>query len=217
MPVLRNCCVFIDLKVGTKIIGVICLLSSLMNTLMWAIMCVMISFVSAGANVGNDIIQSQPSNAGAGGGSSFSFGADDDDEYTDVAGDKFKADNADAMKDIMDVFTKSMDTVKVVCFCLLTYSLLLLIVASMLIHGIRRNRRGLLAPWIILECGKTLIFLIGAITLFAIFGGNEIIVYTGLSMFAAVGLEIYFILVVVSQYQALGIIRMHDEIAIDMK
>merc|ERR550519_628330 len=87
------------------------------------------------------------------------------------------------------------------CYFFLALSLVPVVVDSMLIHGVKNNRRGLLFPFIIAESVKSVLLLILAITLLSLFGGIETIIYMAISFFVGVGLEIYFILVVVSQYQ----------------
>lgn len=205
MPILGNCCFFLDLKVGTHIIGALCLISAIMNTLTFVMPAVAIGLISGGTDEVHTAVHKEVNKP-------FDFG--DDDDYADA--NEVAQANLEGTAEIMDTIKNHVDTVKVVCYCLLFFSLFCLIAASMLIHGVKRNRRGLLLPWIVLECVKTLLFFIAPITLLALFGGNEVIIYTSLSFFVAIGLEVYFILVVISQYQALGIIRMHND-EINMK
>ncbi|CAL4067483.1 unnamed protein product, partial [Meganyctiphanes norvegica] len=179
MPILGNCCLCLDLKVGTTIIGVICLISSIMNTLTWGITSVMVGFIRASteaSDIDRELSQMDKDLSDLDktltklNEFDFSSFGDDDDDYAD-AGDVLAA-NVDDMQQLVKYFSAAMGSVAYICYFLFAYSLLLLIVASMLIHGIKRNRRALLTPWIALEILKTLIVLIGAITLFALFPGN---------------------------------------------
>jgi len=205
MPILKNCCVFIDLKVGTMIIGVLTLITALINTLSWAIVCVMMTWLQAGTSLATSVAKAAPVDA---------YGSKDDD-YTDST--EYKQANKDASVAVMEFVHMHVSLANGLCYFFLVLALVLVIVDSMLIHGVKNNRRGLLFPFIIAEAVKTVILLIVAITLLSLFSGVETIVYMAISLFVGVGVEIYFILVVVSQYQALGIIRMHDEHALDMK
>ena len=51
------------------------------------------------------------------------------------------------------------------------------------------------------------------ITVLVIFGAHKIIISSVLSMLVGCLFQLYLVLVVVSQYQALGLIRMHEEIS----
>jgi len=81
----------------------------------------------------------------------------------------------------------------------------------MLIHGVKNDRRGLLLPYLCQEAFNIIVFFALFIWILVTFGTDIRVVGTALSMLGAVVLHIYFALVVFSQYQALGLIRMHEE------
>lgn len=68
-------------------------------------------------------------------------------------------------------------------------------------------------PYIVQEIFNIIILLALAISVAVIFGAPELLL--GIILGAAGGciLNLYFLLVVISQYQALGLLRMHEEIS----
>ncbi|KAB7499439.1 hypothetical protein Anas_01187, partial [Armadillidium nasatum] len=118
-------------------------------------------------------------------------------------------------EEVIEFIETHIETVKIILLIAVCQQLLDVICSSCLIHGIRRNRRGLLLPWAITHC----LYLVIELSILVVY----IVLLVYLSEFYSailpsmavlliwMALHIYFILVVISQYQALGLIRMHDE------
>ncbi|XP_069982705.1 uncharacterized protein [Penaeus vannamei] len=106
-----------------------------------------------------------------------------------------------------------MEAVKLALYILLGVSLLCVVTSSMLIHGVRRKRRGLLLPYIVQEVINIIIFIVLIIGTLVIVGTHQIIVSAVVGVIGGILIHLYFMLVVISQYQALGLIRMHEEIS----
>lgn len=198
MPMLSNCCFCLDLRVGCLIIGVLNLLNSIVMTLTFAILAVMLVLTQTGAKAANDgsfkdLLAGLPGNA------SELF-----DDYADVA---------DNDKAAMELVMENLDVVKNVVLALLAVSVLLLIASSCLIHGVRNKRRGMLVPYMIQELINIAVFLGLIIINHVYLGSHEVAIYFSLSVGGGLLIHLYFLLVVISQYQALGLIRMHEEIS----
>lgn len=192
MPILSGCCFFFDLKVGTKIIGVLNLIGALVNTLTLAGTLVMFVIMGLGADSVNKLSKA------------FEEKVDDyEDEYVDV--------REEQGPNIMEIFLDHISTVIIFLYILLAVCILMVITSSMLIHGVKNDRRGLLLPYLCQEAFNIIVFFTLFIWILVIFGTDIRVVGTALSMLGAVLLHIYFALVVFSQYQALGLIRMHEE------
>merc|ERR1719239_879430 len=94
---------------------------------------------------------------------------------------------------------------------LLVVAFLSIVTSSMLIHGIRKARRGLLVPWCCQEVVHILLTLVIIVFDFVILGVTKAAWMSVIPSFVILILQFFFFLVVVSQFQALGLIRMHDE------
>lgn len=195
MPILSSCCFCFDLKVGTKIIGILALIGSLLSSLALAGMVVMFVFLGVGVDTAHKLSNShQPSP------SHDSL----DDDYADIRTEA---------KNMMELIVDQISTVTVVLYILLALCLLCVVTSSMLIHGVKRNRRGLLVPYIIQEALNVIALISVDIWLLVVFGTDMRIISLGLSLAGGFLVHLYFGLVVISQYQALGLIRMHEEIS----
>ncbi|KAG7172661.1 hypothetical protein Hamer_G006878, partial [Homarus americanus] len=92
-------------------------------------------------------------------------------------------------------------------------ALVQIVTSSMLIHGVKHSRRGLLLPYLVITTIGILLCIIMGIVMFAVLGNASMIVSSAASMLVGAGLQVYFMLVVFSQYQALGLIRMHEDMS----
>lgn len=191
MPLLSNCCFFFDLKVGTKIIGVIKLIGAIMTSLTLAVMLVFLLFVDSSVDLASNIHEVHRNSL-------------KDDDYADVG---------DQPKQIFDLVKEHLSYVKIAFCIVLTLGLLSVITSSMLIHGVRRDRRGLLLPFITQEVLNIVIFIALDISVAVIFGVPDVLIGLVLGVAGGCIIELYFLLVVISQYQALGVLRMHEEIS----
>ncbi|XP_047468648.1 uncharacterized protein LOC125024917 [Penaeus chinensis] len=157
-----------------------------MNSIVFAILLVMVALFDAGAKKSLDPVFTE------------------DDDYADIR---------EEQKQITEVVLDHMDAVKLALYILLGVSLMCVVTSSMLIHGVRRKRRGLLLPYIVQEVINILVFLALIIGTLVILGTHRIIVSSVLGVVVGLLMHLYFMLVVISQYQALGLIRMHEEIS----
>ncbi|KAK7071675.1 hypothetical protein SK128_027433 [Halocaridina rubra] len=168
-------------------------ITSLISSLALAGIVVMFTLLGIGTNtlkaVHNQLDQQPPS---------------EDDDYTDVR---------EEAKNILEMVMDHIETVKIVLYILLGLVLLCVITSSMLIHGVRRNRRGLLVPYIFQEILNVIALVAISIWGLVIFGTQYQIVSSVIGLFIGAFIHCYFALVVFSQYQALGLIRMHEEIS----
>lgn len=118
---------------------------------------------------------------------------------------------------IIDFIQEHGETVKILLLIAVCQQLIDVIFSSCLIHGIRRNRRGLLVPWIITHSIYVVIelfILVLYIVLLAYVSQFYGAILPSIAMLLVwMALHIYCILVVISQFQALGLIRMHDEMS----
>nr|XP_027237946.1 uncharacterized protein LOC113829059 [Penaeus vannamei] len=186
MPILSGCCFCFDLKVGSTIIGALNLIGALVNSIMFAILLVMVALFGAGTR---KALEDPVFN--------------EDDDYADVK---------EEQKQAIELVLEHMEAVKLALYILLGVSLLCVVTSSMLIHGVRRKRRGLLLPYIVQEVINIIIFIVLIIGTLVIVGTHQIIVSAVVGVIGGILIHLYFMLVVISQYQALGLIRMHEEI-----
>lgn len=179
--------------VGTTIIGVLNLIVGLANSLAYAGFLVMLVLLSNNRTHIENSFQPTPH-------PSF----DDDDEYLDIPEED---------KHLLELIMDNIDLVKIVIYILLGASLLIVITASMLIHGVRQNRRGLLIPFVIQDVINLLLLCAFAVLALVVLGTSMVIVIIVIVIFVVILIKVYFLMVVISQYQALGLIRMHEEIS----
>ncbi|XP_063848297.1 uncharacterized protein LOC135093233 [Scylla paramamosain] len=191
MPILGSCCICLDLKVGTKIIGILNLIGAIFSSLSMAISLVMVMFLDAGVSTAKAVNEIHRSRM-------------NDDDYMDTQ---------DQPKQIMELVQEHLSYVKIALYVMLALALLLIITSSMLIHGVRRDRRGLLLPFIVQQLVNIVVFVGLDIAVLVLFGAHKVIIGSVLSMLVGCLIQLYLVLVVVSQYQALGLIRMHEEIS----
>ena len=187
MPILSNCCFCIDLKFGTKIIGILHLIVGLINSFIFA----RVTFILAGN--GKDDVKS------LNGGQLPPDYEDDIMEITNYVGD------------IMEITKYLISIVSIIVYVIFAVCLLTVINSSMLIHGVRRNRRGLFVPYIFQEFITMIVIASLSIWIIVVFRAQGPIIGTVLGLLTWVIIDIYFVLVVISQYQALGLIRTHEE------
>lgn len=128
-----------------------------------------------------------------------------DDDYADV--------NEGNPIPIFELVQAHITGVTIALYIVLALCILSVITSSMLIHGVKHNRRGLLTPFLIQEIVNVIVLAALIIWSLVIFEGHETVVYSALGTTAFLGLHVYFALVIFSQYQALGLIRMHEEIS----
>lgn len=76
-----------------------------------------------------------------------------------------------------------------------------------------QKRRGLLLPYIVQEVINIIIFIALTIGALVILGTHRVVVSSVIGVIVGLFVHLYFMLVVISQYQALGLIRMHEEIS----
>ena len=177
MPILSNCCFCIDLKFGTKIIGILHLIVGLIN-----------SFIFAHAT--------------------FILAGNGKDDVKSLNGGQLPPDYED---DIMEITKDLISIVSIIVYVIFAVCLLTVINSSMLIHGVRRNRRGLLVPYIFQEFIRIIVISSVIIWIIVVFRAQGPIIGTVLGLLTCLIIDIYFVLVVISQYQALGLIRTHEE------
>ncbi|XP_042882201.1 uncharacterized protein LOC122259473 isoform X2 [Penaeus japonicus] len=162
-------------------------IGALMNSIMFAILLVMVALFGAGTRK----VLEDPAFL-------------EDDDYADVK---------EEQKQILELVLDHMDAVKLALYILLGISLLCVVTSSMLIHGVRRKRRGLLLPYIVQEVINIIVFIALIIGTFVILGTHKVVVSSMIGVIGGILIHLYFMLVVISQYQALGLIRMHEEIS----
>ncbi|XP_068248754.1 uncharacterized protein [Palaemon carinicauda] len=192
MPLLRGCCFCYDLKVGSKIIGILSLVGALLNSLTLAGTLVIFVFLGLGADAVNTLSKHLEKAAN-----------DYEDEYVDV--------REDQPPTIMELFLAHITSVTIVLYVLLALCIFMIITSSMLIHGVKNDRRGLLLPFIGQEAVNAIVFLSLFIWILATFGTDTKVIGMAISILLGTLVRGYFALVVFSQYQALGLIRMHEE------
>lgn len=192
MPILGGCCFCLDLKVGTKIIGVLKLISALMNSIIFAVLLVMLVFLQVGVDTAKVTATSKTTSVPS-----------SQDDMTDES----------AVEQMQKLMQEHIGTVKIVLYVLLALAVVHVITSSMLIHGIRRNRRGLLLPYLVQETVALVVHIALIIAPLIVIGTMNVVVYSVLCIAVGVVVQVYFMLVVISQYQALGLIQMHEEIS----
>lgn len=192
MPILGSCCGCLDLKVGTKIIGIINLIGAILTTLSMTGLLLMMMLVDVGVSASKSIHESHRSSL------------DPDDDYVDAH------DHAQTMFELLQA---NITYVNIALYIMLGLAVLMIITSSMLIHGVRTDRRGLLLPFIVQEVVNIIVFIAIDIAVLVLFGAQEAIIGMVLSVVGGCLIQIYLLLVVISQYQALGLIRMHEEIS----
>ena len=79
--------------------------------------------------------------------------------------------------------------------------------------SILQDRRGLLLPFIVQEMMNIIILIALSVTVLVLFGALNVIIGLVMSVLCGCLIKLYLLLVVISQYQALGLIRMHEEIS----
>lgn len=92
-----------------------------------------------------------------------------------------------------------------------------IIVCSLLIHGIRTKTRGLMIPWMVLTTLVIAAFVIGLITLGALFGRTSVVVVTVLVLFLVPALLLYMLLVIISCFQRLGDVSRYGQMENQME
>ncbi|XP_071527344.1 uncharacterized protein [Panulirus ornatus] len=191
MPILSSCCFCLDLRVGTKIIGALKLIGSLMSCIMCACTLVLLMFVGVGIE---ETRKSRPT----------PDPLEADDDYIDIR---------EQQENALEWLKDHIDMIKILLYIFLGLSLLLVITTSMLIHGVRRNRQGLLLPFIVQESIMLVVYVLLIILSLVSLGSKMPIIYCDITFVVSFVVDLYFLLVVISQYQALGLIRMHEEIS----
>lgn len=192
MPILGSCCICLDLKVGTKVIGILNLIGAIFSSISTAISLVMVLFLDVGVSTAKTLHEIHRSRI------------NEEDDYMDTQ---------DQPKQIMELVQEHISYVKIALYVVLALTLLLIITSSMLIHGVRTDRRGLLLPFIVQQLVNIMVFVTLDIAVLVIFGAHRVVIGSVLSMLVGCLIQLYLVLVVVSQYQALGLIRMHEEIS----
>ncbi|XP_076054785.1 uncharacterized protein LOC143033345 [Oratosquilla oratoria] len=190
MPILSGCCCF-DLKVGTKIIGGLCVIGSIMCILGSAFMLVFLQIFH------NALTSSEVDAAIS--------NMDDDYVEAEVQG---------IVERLLGMVTEHLGGVLIALYITLALSFLWLITSSLLLHGVRRNRRGFLVPWILEEAVILLLFIAIIIVCFVVYGVSVAVAIIVVGVVVTALVHLYYVLVVISQYQALGLIRMHEEISL---
>lgn len=198
MPILGGCLCF-DLPTGCKIIGVLYLIGSIFNTLTLLIInCLvwLLDFAATFAALAADQMKDDSTELKFGDTTidtgSIGFGNDRNDEA------------AEAVK-------KGTFAVKIVFLCLLILAILAIVTSSCLIHGVKRQRRGLLLPWMMHECLHMLINLSIIITIFVFLGAIKHAWILASPFFGTFFIGLFFFTVVLSQFQALGMLQLHDD------
>lgn len=192
MPILGSCCICLDLKVGTKVIGILNLIGAIFSSISTAISLVMVLFLDTGVSLTKSLHELNRNRL------------NEDDDYMDTY---------EKPKQILELVQEHIGYVKVALYVMLALTLLLIITSSMLIHGVRTDRRGLLLPFIVQQLVNIVVFVALDITVLVLFGAHRVIIGSVLGMLVGCLIQLYLVLVVVSQYQALGLIRMHEEIS----
>lgn len=195
MPILGGCLCF-DLPTGTKIIGGIYIFMSILCTLLLSI----INIAVWGMGMIPKLMEMLDE--------IFDKGGDDSMEKEDPTAKEYR----EQMRALVDLARKYIDGFQILLLVWLVLAILSLITSSMLIHGVRRRCRGYLLPWVIQEIVHIVLSISLMVFVFVIAGAIQWSWMVALPVVLGVGLSIFFILVVISQYQALELIRMQDEI-----
>lgn len=206
MPILGGCLCF-DLPTGTKFIGVIYLLAAIINALALAFVNLMLwamNILPQLLTLLNDSIKEQETHNSKH--DDFSGEGSDYPDYTNSS-----STNTEQLKEIVNALEYYSYGLMVLCLVLLALAILSIVSSSMLIHGVRKSRRGLLVPWILQEFIHILLALTLAVLMFVLFGAQSMSWTVVVPIILCCFIEVFFIIVVISQYQALGLIRMHDE------
>jgi len=215
MPVLGGCLCF-DLPTGSKIIGGIYLFFALVSFLALAIVNLMIKAFDAldpiiallkGLLVGNPDTNPELASLGR-----ISLTSDSDGGLPNFKvkseDQKQREEELEAMLDMIDSYKEMFQTIFLV---LLILSLLSIITSSLLIHGVRKARRGLLVPWMLQEIVHFVVGILLVAFVFVLLGSVKAAWVSVLPNLLILIIQIFFFVVVLSQFQALGLIRMHDE------
>ncbi|XP_042215113.1 uncharacterized protein LOC121861445 [Homarus americanus] len=198
MPVLSGCCFIFDLKVGTKIIGILSLIGALLNSLTFAGVAVMLVFIGTATDSASQLHHFANTEL-------HGSHLNEDDEYTDSWEEQVEG--------ILELIKAHIQMVQILVYLMLAIALVQIVTSSMLIHGVKHSRRGLLLPYLVITTIGILLCIIMGIVMFAVLGNASMIVSSAASMLVGAGLQVYFMLVVFSQYQALGLIRMHEDMS----
>ncbi|XP_018016559.1 uncharacterized protein LOC108673266 [Hyalella azteca] len=221
MPILGGCLCF-DLPTGSKIIGVIYLVSALLNSLMLTVVTLMLWVIDLLPQVlamletalleGAHQVQDGSHDAHDHGAHDHGAHEHGSDDYEDSAEFRNGTDaSVENIKEALEVLKSSVMAVKVAVLVLLVLAILSVITSSMLIHGVRKNSRSLLVPWLVQEVLHIVVFLAAVVVMFGLFGVHEVAWAIAVPLLVVMCVQVFFMCVVASQHQALGLIRMHDE------
>lgn len=214
MPILGGCLCF-DLPTGGKIIGGIYVFVAVIYTLVMVVLNLMIaafdfldeimklmtSLMAGTTGEGDQLLQ-------LGG---LTITSNDNNLPNVAVKDEDQIQREQAAKEFQEMISSHVQIVKIVFIILLVLAILSVITSSMLLHGIRSKRRGLLVPWLLQEIIHVIINLIFIILIFVVLGAMKAAWITVIPSFVVMLVQIFFFVVILSQYQALGVLRMHED------
>jgi len=118
---------------------------------------------------------------------------------------------AKEMNEFFDAISHHIDTAKIIFLILLVIAFLSVVTTSLMIHGVRKNYRGMIIPWLVQEVVHFLMCWAVIITVFVFLGPIREAWIFASSFVLSFALQVVAFLVVLSEYQALGLIRMHND------
>lgn len=204
MPILGGCLCF-DLPTGTKIIGSLYLISAITSSLGL----IGLNIILYGLGFASKILEmmEQAAQEAERDGNNMTFGGNNND-YVEP---QFEVQQQKQIRVIVDIIKKHFYFVQIAMLVLMCFAILSIITSSMLIHGVRKRCRCLLLPWVAQEFLNIFVGLAMTIITFILLGTAQLAWTLAVPFIVYIFIEIFFILVVISQYQALELIRMQDE------
>jgi len=191
MPILGGCICF-DLPTGCKFIGTLYTIVAVINTLAMAVVTALVFLLSNASKTVEEGLQVVVST---------------------IKSWKTKSNGTESAK-IEDFSQDSnlVDYVQILVVVLLVTAFLSIVTSSMLISGTNKRRRFMLLPWVVQEVLHMIFGIAYVVAAFyALSDTGKIQWYFTTPVFVTMGLQIYFILVVISQFQALGMLSLQDE------
>lgn len=203
MAILGGCLCF-DLPTGCKIIGVLYLVVAILNF-------IALGFVNLGLWVFHFIIdavkealKTQSEFAG------MTLKVKEDSSI--FAGDEMIGASDDGKTITINTDDEMIDKyifiIKIVFLVFLILSFLSIVTSSMLIRAVKTARRGLLMPWVIQE---VIHILVGVACIVGLLVSIQAVWVWCVPFLVSLVFQVFFMVVVISQYQALGLLRMHDD------
>jgi len=197
MPILGGC-LCLDLPTGVKIIGAIYIVAGLINFFGLAF----INLVLWPLGMADEVIKMLKE-----------LMKENQDATNEIvnAFSNTTTSHTKKLDDFLEDIANHTDTAKIVFLILLVLAFLSVVTSSMLVHGVRRRRRGMLVPWLAQEVLHMVVGVAIIVLVFMLLGSIQEAWVFNAQMFVCILFQVFFFVVVVSQFQALGLIRMHED------